>query len=71
MAEIINLRQSRKRRAREAARSKSDGNAARFGRTKAERDRATKEFSRETARLDGHEIDRVDRVDREYDGDDQ
>lgn len=38
MAELINLRQKRKEAARKAARAKGDENAARFGRTRAERD---------------------------------
>ena len=42
MAEIVNLRAKRKEAARKAARAKGDENAAKFGRTKAERD------------LDGH-----------------
>lgn len=37
MAEIINLRRRRKRAGREAARQAGDENAARHGRTKAER----------------------------------
>lgn len=37
MAEIVNLRQKRKDLARKAAREKGDENAAKFGRTKAER----------------------------------
>lgn len=38
MAEVINLKQAKKQAARKAARADADANAARFGRTKAERD---------------------------------
>ena len=37
MAEIINLRTAKKQAARAAARKSGDANAAKFGRTKAER----------------------------------
>ena len=54
MAEILNLRQARKRKAREDARRKGDENAARHGRTKAEKERGEKLSEIETRRLDGH-----------------
>lgn len=38
MAEIVNLRTVKKQAARVAARAKADENAAKFGRTKAERE---------------------------------
>jgi len=38
MAEVINLRAKRKEAARKAARAQGDANAAKFGRTKAERE---------------------------------
>ncbi len=38
MAEIVNLNRFRKERARAARRAEGDANAAKFGRTKAERD---------------------------------
>lgn len=38
MAEIINLRAARKAKDRTAARAKGDENAAKFGRTRAEKD---------------------------------
>ena len=37
MGEIVNLRQAKKQAARKAALAKGDENAAKFGRTKAER----------------------------------
>ena len=38
MAEVVNLRTVKKQAARKAARAQADENAAKFGRTKAERD---------------------------------
>lgn len=57
MAEIINLRSVKKAKDRQQARAKGDENAARFGRTKAEKDleRARADLARRT--LDGHERD--------------
>ena len=54
MAEIVNLRQVKKQAARKAARIVADANAAKHGRTKAERD-LEKARAEKTARaLDGH-----------------
>lgn len=53
MAEIVNLRQARKVRARAAARQEADAKAAKFGRTKAERLREATEAARAQAELDG------------------
>ena len=60
MAEIVNLRVARKRKARAAAETAADANRARFGRSKAEKQRDI--GSRELARsfLDGHRRDRPD-----------
>lgn len=54
MSRIINLNRARKERARTERRARSDENALRFGRNKAEkqRDRATKEKAERD--LDGH-----------------
>lgn len=54
MAEIVNLRTARKRKARGEREDQASENRARFGKTKAERqkDTATKELDRK--RLDGH-----------------
>ncbi|MDP3194670.1 DUF4169 family protein [Tabrizicola sp.] len=54
MAEVVNLRMVKKQVARKAARSAADANAAKHGRTKAERD-LEKARAEKTARaLDGH-----------------
>jgi hypothetical protein len=53
-AEIINLRQARKRRAREARAAEAAGNRARFGRTRAERELAETSEARARKILDGH-----------------
>jgi len=45
-AEIVNLRQRRKRQAREEAEAKAAGNRAKFGRPKAEREHETLEEDR-------------------------
>lgn len=54
MAEIINLRAAKKARSRAEARAQGDANAARFGRTKAERaiEKARADKARQT--LDDH-----------------
>lgn len=58
MSKVVNLRRARKAKARgEAARS-ADANAARHGRTKAER-RAEEDAADRAARhVDGHEVER-------------
>lgn len=57
MAEIINLRQARKRKARDAGRREGDAAAARSGRSKAERARTEAETALAARRLDGHRRD--------------
>ena len=54
MAEIVNLRHKRKEAARKAARAKGDENAARFGRTKAERDLEQARAEKSARDHDGH-----------------
>lgn len=54
MAEVINLRMARKARNRAAARAEADGNAARFGRTKALKALEKARAEKERSRLDGH-----------------
>jgi hypothetical protein len=56
MAEVINLRQARKARDRQAAQAQAAANRARFGRTKAEK---AADAAREEARrhLDGHRLE--------------
>jgi hypothetical protein len=53
-AEIINLRQARKQRAREDKAARAAGNRARFGRSKAEREREEQAQTRAQQALDGH-----------------
>jgi hypothetical protein len=54
MAEIINLRQAKKQAARKAARSQADANAAKFGRTKVERELEKTRAEKAARDLDGH-----------------
>lgn len=56
-ARVVNLRMARKARARAAARAEGNANAARFGRTPAER--AAQETAAETAarRHEAHRLD--------------
>lgn len=53
-AEIINLRQARKTRARSEKSAKADENRVRFGLPKGEKARQKLERERSTAQLDGH-----------------
>jgi hypothetical protein len=55
MAEIVNLRAVRKARDRQAARAKGDENAAKFGRSKAEKDLEKTQAEKTRRDLDGHE----------------
>ena len=55
MAEIVNLRAVRKTRDRQAARAKGDENAAKFGRSKAEKDLEKAQAEKTRRDLDGHE----------------
>lgn len=61
MADIVNLRQAKKTRARAKARAEGDAKAAKFGRTKAERDLDEARADKARAHLDAH---------RREDGDD-
>lgn len=54
MAEILNLRLARKRKAREEKDDKAAANRAKFGQSKAERDKKKAVGTLETKRLDGH-----------------
>ena len=54
MSTPVNLNRYRKDKARAAKRAKADENAAKFGRSKAEKAKETAEAAREVARLDGH-----------------
>lgn len=57
MAEVINLRQFKKQAARQAARAEADANAAKFGRTAAQKKREAEDASRDKTRLDGHKLE--------------
>ena len=54
MAEIINLRAAKKARSKTEARAQADANAAKFGRTKAERSLDQAREGKAQATLDGH-----------------
>lgn len=57
MADLFNLRQVRKARARAEKRAAGDENAARSGRTKAEKQRDKAETERLIATVEGHRRD--------------
>ncbi len=54
MAEIVNLRTARKAKERETSRATGDQNAAKFGRTKAEKDLEKARAEKARRDLDGH-----------------
>jgi hypothetical protein len=54
MAEIVNLRTARKAKERETSRATGDENAAKFGRTKAEKDLEKARADKALRDLDGH-----------------
>ena len=58
MAEIVNLRTARKARSRTKARAEADANAAKFGRTRAQRDLERSEADNARTTLDAHRRDR-------------
>lgn len=53
-AKVVNLSRARKSRARDDKRAKADANAAKFGRTKAERDAAAQTAEKAARHLDQH-----------------
>jgi hypothetical protein len=57
MAEIINLRQARKKKARADKEAHAAENRVVFGRTKAERDKTKSEKELAERRLEGHKRD--------------
>jgi Domain of unknown function (DUF4169) len=59
-AEVVNLRQARKARDKAAARVEADANAARHGRSKADRQRQEAEADAAARALDGHRRERPD-----------
>ena len=58
MTTPINLNRARKERARNAKKAKANENSIAFGRTKVERERATRETSRKARELDGKILQR-------------
>ena len=54
MAKPVNLREARKARERAAARAQGDANAAKFGRSKAERDLEAARAEKARNALDAH-----------------
>lgn len=57
MAEIINLRQAKKRRAREEKAAKAEANRMHFGRSKPERKESEAECEKAARDLDGKKLD--------------
>lgn len=57
MAEIVNLRLARKRKARADDDKKAEANRLKFGQTKAEREKRQAEDKLASRRLDGHKLD--------------
>ena len=55
MGKVVNLRRARKARLRAEAKESAAGNAARHGRTRAEREAEAAHAALEARRLDGHE----------------
>jgi hypothetical protein len=58
MAEIVNLRTVRKRKARDDADSKAEANRAKFGRTKAEKARDEKKAAHLKRTVDHSKLDK-------------
>lgn len=56
-AKIVNLSRARKTRARDDKRQKADANAAKFGRTRAERDAALRQAEKAARHLDQHKLE--------------
>ncbi len=57
MADIVNLRQARKAKARDEAEARASANRAKHGRPKAERNAAAAEERLAERRLEGHRLD--------------
>ena len=57
MGEVVNLRTAKKQAARKAARSVADANAAKHGRTRAERELEKTRAEKAARELDGHKRD--------------
>lgn len=61
MAKPVNLREARKARDRAAVRAQGDANAAKFGRTRAERDLEAARAEKARTGLDAHRRETVER----------
>ena len=57
MNEPVNLNKLRKAKARAGKQTQADANAAKFGRTKAEKDQQAKTTNNVVRLLDGHKLD--------------
>ncbi len=57
MSEIVNLRQFKKKKARDAKQKQADQNRIDFGRTKAEKDAANKAVQKDSRFLDQHRLE--------------
>jgi hypothetical protein len=57
MAEIVNLRTARKRKARDEEAAKAEQNRVLFGRTKAEKNKSKAEAELAARRLEGHKLE--------------
>lgn len=60
MSEPVNLNKARKARLRSGAKARADANAAKFGRSKAERAAEAAQSDRARAHLDRHRVARDD-----------
>lgn len=60
MGDVVNLNDRRKQKARADKAAKASANRAKFGRTKADKEREMLESSAEVRRLDGAKRDRDD-----------
>lgn len=60
MGEIINLKDARKRKAREDKKAKAAGNRWLFGRSKADKKKAEAEKNKAAKKLDGNKLDKDD-----------
>lgn len=58
MSKVINLSRIRKDKARADKRARGDANAAKFGRTKAERELTKAETDKAARHLDAHRLDK-------------
>lgn len=60
MPKVVNLNRFRKEKSRADKRAKGDANAAKFGRTKAEKQMTEAQREKDVRSLDGHKRDRDD-----------